>query len=137
MKRELQKAKIAFDSRWVDNRGAFLKELEDFSPNIVLSDYSMPHFNGMEALELLKERFPSIPLIIVTGSMNEETAVECLKNGAADYVIKENMTRLGQAVDGVIRKERIKEEKERAICTAIAIYNYYRSPFWPYCRYSN
>lgn len=137
MKRELQKAKIAFDSRWVDNRDAFLKELEDFSPNIVLSDYSMPHFNGMEALELLKERFPSIPLIIVTGSMNEETAVECLKNGAADYVIKENMTRLGQAVDGVIRKERIKEEKERAICTAIAIYNYYRSPFWPYCRYSN
>lgn len=137
MKRELQKAKIAFDSRWVDNRDAFLKELEDFSPNIVLSDYSMPHFNGMEALELLKERFPSIPLIIVTGSMNEETAVECLKNGAADYVIKENMTRLGQAVDGVIRKERIKEEKKRAICTAIAIYNYYRSPFWPYCRYSN
>jgi len=115
IERELQKAEVAFTSRWVDNRDTFLKELEDFSPNIVLSDYSMPHFNGIEALELVKERFPSIPLIIVTGSMNEETAVECLKNGAADYVIKENMTRLGQAVDGAIQKQRIKQEKEWAI----------------------
>ena len=115
IERELQKAKIAFTSRWVDNRDAFLKELEDFSPDIVLSDYSMPHFNGMEALELVKKRFPSIPLIIVTGSMNEETAVECLKNGAADYVIKENMTRLGQAIDGAIKKKRIKQEKKWAI----------------------
>ncbi len=115
IERELQKAETPFTSRWVDNRDAFLKELEDFSPDIVLSDYSMPHFNGMEALELVKERFPSIPLIIVTGSMNEETAVECLKNGAADYVIKENMIRLGQAVDGAIQKQRIKQEKEWAI----------------------
>ena len=115
IERELQKAEFALTSRWVDNRDDFLKELEDFSPDIVLSDYSMPHFNGMEALELVKERFPWIPLIIVTGSMNEEVAVECMKNSAADYVIKENMTRLGPAVHGAIQKQRIKQEKERAI----------------------
>ncbi len=105
---------ITFTSRFVNTRVDFLKQLEDFSPDLVLSDYAMPQFNGMEALELVKERYPSIPLIIVTGSMNEETAVECLKNGAADYVIKEHLTRLGPAVEGALKNKRIREDKERA-----------------------
>ena len=113
VKRELRNAGITFTSRFVDTRDDFLKQLEDFSPDIVLSDYSMPQFNGMEALELVKERYPSIPLIIVTGSLNEETATECIKAGADDYVIKEHLTRLGPAVNGAMEKKRLRGEKER------------------------
>ena len=98
VKRELLREGIAFTSMWVDTREAFLEQLVDFSPDIVLSDYSMPQFTGREALELVKERHPSIPVIMVTGSINEDTAVECMKAGAVDYVIKENLIRLGQAV---------------------------------------
>ena len=114
VKRELRKAGFKFTARWINNKNDFLSQLEEFSPDIVLSDYSMPQFNGMEALVLVKERFPSTPLIIVTGAMNEETAVECMKAGAADYVIKENMARLGQAVVKVLKNKRTREEKGRA-----------------------
>ena len=114
VERELKRAKIVFTPRHVDKRDAFLKELEDFLPDIVLSDYSMPQFNGLEALELVLELTPSIPFIMVTGSINEETAVECMKKGAADYVIKENLIRLGPAVKSAMEKKRIREEKERA-----------------------
>jgi PAS domain S-box-containing protein len=113
IERELHKAGIACTSKWVSTRETFLKELETFSPDMILSDYLMPQFNGMEALELVKARCPSIPFIIVTGSMNEETAVECMKNGAADYVLKEGLKRLGPAVEGALENTRIKAEKER------------------------
>jgi len=113
VERELQNAELAFTSKWVDTREAFLKELEDFKPDLVLSDYSMPRFTGMEALELVQERSPNVPLIIVTGSMNEDTAVACMKAGAADYVIKDHLLRLGSAVEGALDKKRIREEKER------------------------
>ena len=114
MERELRKAGIIFTSKLVDTRDAFLEQLTDFSPDIVLSDYTMPQFNGMEALELVKEHFPSMPLIIVTGSINEETAVKCMKAGAVDYVIKDNLTRIGMAVKGALEKKRIQEGKEKA-----------------------
>ncbi|MBC8458031.1 MAG: response regulator, partial [Deltaproteobacteria bacterium] len=114
VERAVRNAGITFTSRLVYTRDDFLKQLEDFSPDLILSDYSMPQFTGMEALALVNERFPTIPVIIVTGSVNEETAVECLKNGAVDYVIKENLTRLGPAVEGALKNKRIKEEKERA-----------------------
>ena len=88
VQRQLRAAGITFTSRRVDTRDAFLQQLEDFSPDIVLSDYSMPQFTGMEALDLVKEHFPSIPLIIVTGSVNEETAVEIhtVKGGAVSQL---------------------------------------------------
>ncbi len=93
VERTLREAGIEFTSRRVDKRDDFLKQLEDFSPDLILSDYSMPQFTGLEALELVKERYPAIPLIIVTGSMNEETAVECMNRGAADYLIKRQKSR--------------------------------------------
>ena len=114
VERELHEAGIAFVSRRVETKETFLAELADFAPDIVLSDYMMPRFTGGEALELVKERFPSVPLIIVTGSMNEETAVECMKNGAADYLIKERLARLGPAVRAALENKRVREEKRRA-----------------------
>ena len=129
VKRELTKAGIRFTSKWVEKKDAFLKELEDFAPDIVLSDYTMPQFNGMEALRVVRELYPSIPLIVVTGSINEETAVECMKAGAADYVLKESLKRLGPAVEGVIEKRQMKEEKERAEQALIESERKYRGLF--------
>jgi len=114
MVRELKNNGIAFTSTCVYKKDDFLKQLEYFSPDIILSDYSMPQFNGMEALELVKERYPSIPFIIVTGSINEATAVECMKAGADDYVLKEDLKRIGRAVEGALEKKRLREEKEKA-----------------------
>ena len=129
VKRELGKTEIVFTSKWVDNRNAFSQELENFAPDIVLSDYTMPQFNGMEAIELVNKHHPSIPVIIVTGSINEETAVECMKAGAADYVLKESLKRLGPAVESVMEKRQMKEEKERAEQALIESERKYRGLF--------
>jgi DNA-binding NtrC family response regulator len=81
-----------------ETREDFLAALESFRPDLILSDYRMPQFDGMAALQLALEHVPDTPFIIITGSMNEETAVECMKAGAWDYVIKEHIRRLGPAV---------------------------------------
>jgi DNA-binding NtrC family response regulator len=86
----------------VELREDFLTALESFRPDIILSDYKLPHFDGMTALKLALERTPEIPFILITGSMNEETAVECMKAGAWDYIIKEHVKRLGPAVLNVL-----------------------------------
>ena len=95
MERQLKNAGVDFVSRRVDDKASFLRELEQFPPDIILSDYSMPQFNGMEALELLQEQEKSVPFIVVTGSINEETAVKCIKSGAADYVLATRGSAIG------------------------------------------
>jgi len=114
MERELRLANIEFTSLRVETRDDFLRQLEEFSPHIILSDYRLPAFDGLQALSLLMERAPSIPLIIVTGTINEETAVECMKRGASDYVLKENLLRIVPALKGALDKQRIEREKKEA-----------------------
>jgi CheY-like chemotaxis protein len=114
MERELNNSGIAFTSNCVYKKDDFLKQLEAFSPDIILSDYSMPQFNGMEALALTRELNPTLPFVMVTGSINEETAVECMKAGADDYVLKERLKHVGPAVEGALAKKRMRGEKERA-----------------------
>lgn len=82
----------------VEARKDFLQALEVFQPDVILSDYSLPHFNGMEALKLALKYAPLTPLIIWTGSISEDVAVACMKAGANNYVLKENLKRLGPAV---------------------------------------
>lgn len=111
---EISKGKIHFNYRLVDTEQEFRKELNDFNPDIVVSDYSMPSFDGMTALKIAREYSPFIPFIVLTGSMNEETAVACMKAGANDYVIKEQIKRLPFAVKEAIEKSRVRIEKEKA-----------------------
>ncbi|MFA6657842.1 MAG: response regulator, partial [Mesotoga sp.] len=92
----------SLEFRKVDNRKDFLDAIENFKPDLIVSDYMMPLFNGMEVITLTLEHTPETPIVILTGSMNEETAVNCMKAGAADYVIKEHMTRLPFAVKEAI-----------------------------------
>lgn len=114
IERELRKAQINFLAHRVETREAFLSEIKDFAPDLILSDYSLPSFDGMSALFLAKDLIASAPFIIVTGSLNEEIAVDCIKAGAMDYVIKENLVRLGPAVKSALEKKRTLEEKKHA-----------------------
>jgi PAS domain S-box-containing protein len=95
---ELRKAKIVFCSKNVDTKEAFLKELKDFAPDLILSDYSLPSFEGMSALKIAKQTCPDVPFIFVTGSLGEERAIETLKRGATDYVLKDKLSRLAPSV---------------------------------------
>ena len=113
VKRELLNAGIDFTSRCADSLEAFLQQLKEFSPDLILAGYNMPPFSGIKALKLKAECFPSIPLIIVPGSVNQKIAVECMKAGAADYLIKENLTRLGHVVNRTLEAKQLREEKER------------------------
>jgi PAS domain S-box-containing protein len=116
LERELRREGIAFTSKRVDSEEGFREQLLQFSPDIILTDYSLPHFNGMGALRLARELAPNVPVIVVTGSINEETAVECMKAGAADYVLKEHIGRIGTALrlalDKKLANERLRQSEE-------------------------
>ena len=105
---------ILFTSILVDTENEMLAALEDFKPHAIISDYTMPRFNGMEALKICLDRNPEIPFILLTGSINEETAVECMKVGAADYVLKERIKRLPFALKEAIEHTRIQTLKKKA-----------------------
>ncbi|MGD0755982.1 MAG: PAS domain S-box protein [Bacteroidales bacterium] len=112
--REMEKNKISFSKLLVDNREDYLESIKTFEPDLIISDYSLPRFDGMAALLLRNELAPLIPFILVTGSVNEEVAVECMKTGADDYVLKSNLNRLGPAVLNSIRKVKLLKEKKAA-----------------------
>ncbi len=114
MERELRKSHLGFSSKRVETQEDFLQQLAGFAPDIILADYKLPQFDGVTALKLARKITPFTPVIIVTGSLNEEVAVDYMKAGAADYVLKESLTRLGPAVKGTLQKKQIQEEKRRA-----------------------
>lgn len=110
--RELRSAGLEFSSQRVETRQEFIAALQEFHPDLIVSDYLMPEFDGMQALKLVQELQLDIPFIVLTGSMNEETAVKCLKAGASDYVLKEYPQRLPYAVQEALARHRTKKEKE-------------------------
>src|SRR2546426_407772 len=98
VERHLTKSGLEFVSQRVDTRARFEQALREFVPDIILSDHGLSGFDGSAALELVNERFPTLPVILVTGSLNEEKAVEFMKAGAADYILKDHLTRLPEAI---------------------------------------
>ena len=108
----LRKEKLTFEHNTVCTRSDLLKALKDFNPDLVISDYMMPAFNGIQALKEVIKFNQELPFILLTGSVNEETAVECIKSGAQDYVIKEHMTRLPFAVKEALEQVRINKENK-------------------------
>jgi signal transduction histidine kinase/FixJ family two-component response regulator len=107
--------RVGFEPAWkrVETEPDFLAGLEA-NPDIVLADHTLPGFGAPQALELLKARGLTIPFIVVTGSISEEVAVERLKQGAADYILKDRMTRLGDAVTRALREKKLHHEKIKA-----------------------
>jgi PAS domain S-box-containing protein len=113
--RELKKNGFDFNFIRVDTKDEFIDALKNFIPDIIISDYSMPLFDGMKALKISIEHNPLLPFIILTGSINEATAVSCMRAGATDYVIKENIVRLPFAVKDALENFKIRKEKMEAI----------------------
>jgi two-component system, NarL family, sensor histidine kinase UhpB len=109
----LRKGGVHFSASRVQTKEEYLKELQDRPPALILSDYSLPGFNGHDALEIAREHCPETPFIFVTGTMGEEVAIETLKSGATDYVLKTRLSRLVPAVNRAIREtqERIKHRR--------------------------
>jgi PAS domain S-box-containing protein len=98
----------------VKTKSAFLEALTKFKPHVIVSDYMMPQFDGMTALKITLETTDDIPFILFTGSMNEDTAVECMKLGATDYIIKEHIKRLGGSVKNALEQRKVMLEKKVA-----------------------
>lgn len=96
----------------VDSERSLRSALDEFQPDIVLSDLSMPGFSGHQALRLVRQN-GATPFIFVSGTMGEETAVKALQDGANDYIIKHNPTRLPSAVIRAIREARADLERQR------------------------
>ncbi|MFH0734921.1 MAG: PAS domain S-box protein [bacterium] len=110
----LKKEGFNFIYTVVDDKDSFIDALNNYSPDLILCDYSLPSFDGMSALKIANSLYPAIPFIILTGSINEETAVQCMKAGATDYIIKQYQTRLPIAIKGALEQSRLIKEKETA-----------------------
>jgi hypothetical protein len=110
----LRKNGILFSKRLVDNKESFEVSLNEYKPDLIISDYSLPQFDGMSALNIRNKSCPDIPFILVTGSVNEEVAADCIKNGADDYILKSNLSRLPKAVINALANSRLKKEKTLA-----------------------
>jgi signal transduction histidine kinase len=109
---ELRRA--GFEPQWkrVDTEPDFLAEIKK-TPSIILSDYSMPEFSGLRALELLRDSGLQIPFILISGTVGEDTAVEAMKGGATDYLLKDRLTRLASAVQRALQDVENRAERAR------------------------
>ena len=94
----LRSGGLEFTQRRAGGRSAFVRALDERIPDVVLADYNLPDFDGRAALKLVRERAPHTPVIIVTGVMPDGAAVELLRDGAADYILKDRLSRLAPAI---------------------------------------
>ena len=100
--------------RVVDDEIGFRHALADFAPQVILSDFSLRGFDGLSALEIARAMAPATPFIFVSGTIGEERAIEALKRGATDYVLKDNLRRLVPAIKNALRQAEIAQAKELA-----------------------
>ncbi len=117
--RSLQRDGVETSWRRVQSEDSMREALGDLKPDAILSDFSMPGFDGLRALRVAREMTPDIPFIFVSGTIGEERAIEAIRAGATDYVLKNNMRRLGTAVKRALTeaedRQRVREaEEERA-----------------------
>ncbi|HSH94346.1 MAG TPA: PAS domain S-box protein, partial [Roseimicrobium sp.] len=110
--RELRKAGFEPDWTRVDTEAGFVENLHP-DLDIILSDYAMPQFGGLRALDLLKKSGLDVPLIIISGTIGEENAVDAMKQGAVDYLLKDRLTRLGPAVRHTLETKELRTERRR------------------------
>lgn len=111
----LKSAKLNFDYLCAENKEDFFAALDDFDPDVILSDYGLPNYNGLAAFSEVRQVGYTCPFILVTGSMPDEIAVECLKAGMDDYIIKDRLSRLPDAITRTMEKRNLEIERSHAI----------------------
>src|ERR1019366_5162899 len=97
--REIRRSGLAVTSRRVESEDAYEEALADFAPDLILSDYTLPGFDGPLALRIARQRRPDTPFIFVSGTIGEERAIDALRQGAVDYVLKDSRARLVPAIE--------------------------------------
>src|ERR687893_2141095 len=97
----------------VQTRADFAAALESGEVDLILADYSLPSFDGLSALEVAQEIRPEVPFVLVSGALGEERAIEALKSGATDYVLKQRLERLVPAVQRAVREAEERTERKR------------------------
>src|SRR5688572_3341289 len=112
--RQLVLGQLSAEHRIVDDEPHFRAALRDFAPHVIISDFALPAFDGLTALQIVAKEAPGTPFIFVSGTLGEERAIEALTRGAADYVLKDNLTRLVPAIQGALRKAEITRERDLA-----------------------
>src|SRR5262245_12708506 len=114
VRRALVQGDLSFSLVHVETRAAFLQQLQRHPPDMILSDFFLPSLDGYTALALARQKCPDVPFIFVTGTLGEEVAIETLKKGATDYVLKHRLSRLVPSVHRALREARERVERRRA-----------------------
>jgi PAS domain S-box-containing protein len=114
VRRELRKTGLDFTAQVTPDKASYLQALDTPAPDLILADYSLPGFDGLTALSLARQRFGDLPVVIVSGAIGEETAIEALKAGATDYVLKQRLSRLGPVVKRALLAAKQSAEKKLA-----------------------
>jgi PAS domain S-box-containing protein len=112
--RELRRATLVITSRVVEGKKEFSDAIAEFRPDVILSDFKLPTFDGMTALKIAHRQAPDTPFMFVSGSIGEEKAIETLTQGASDYIFKDNLARLGPAVKKVLAAAELNKLKLEA-----------------------
>ena len=126
---ELKRANIDFISKRVEEESDFIREIREFKPDLILADHSLPHFDGVTALKINQELSPDTPFIFVSGKIGEDFAVEMLKQGATDYVLKSNLPKLGHAVQRALNEHNEQLKLRKAQDALMGSENKYRTLF--------
>jgi diguanylate cyclase (GGDEF)-like protein len=112
--RELKRAGLRVAHQRVETEDSFRRAIQGFQPHLIISDFSMPQFDGMWALSLARELAPDVPFIFVSGTIGEEYAIRALKNGATDYVLKSNLVRLPASVERALQDNAERAARRKA-----------------------
>jgi PAS domain S-box-containing protein/putative nucleotidyltransferase with HDIG domain len=129
LQRELRKGGYDPECHRVENKENLIEALDEEKWDILITDYSLPEFSGMEALKILTARDLFLPAIMVSGKMGEETAVEAMRTGANDYILKGNYARLVPAIERELREAQIRQEKRIAELSLLESEERYRTLF--------
>src|SRR5881296_993005 len=111
---ELRNGGLAFRSRRIQDRESLLRELHARCPDVVLSDFTLPEFDALQALQLLRKLQLDVPFILVTGTRSEEVAVECIREGADDYILKASLKRLPTSIANALQKRAVEQARLNA-----------------------
>jgi CheY-like chemotaxis protein len=110
----LQQAGLEASADVVQTAAEFTDSARKNSYDVILADYKLPNWNGMESVEILRREGLDVPVILVSGALGELTAVDCIKQGAADYVLKDHLARLPESVQRAMREKKLREDHQQS-----------------------